>query len=410
MQMSTIMSSNLVDGGFIDAVKDHPITFDWIAKDTTNITAWFRRRRWREYDGIFMFTRIIPDAHIAAVEDVIPIVLLRNERPSLPLNTVSHDETSFGVMLTEHLADEGHASIGFITPYTGDYVKERFLGYRSVLRSRGLPERSDWVIGCTMDGDPDPARSSRIHAQTAAYAAQNARAFVELKERPTAVICAADQCALTLRDEAAKAGLRVPGDIAIASVNDIIDDRDGEWRNTGLTTIRQNGWGLAYYGTEMLIDIIDGRRPRRAQRVLIPPKLIVRRSSLKRSLAPSAADDFEFRRSMTDFIARNFTKDNLLSAAAGFNGVSEGYLLKKFHRVFGMKFGAYVIDARLTYAGFLIRNTARTAVSILFESGFKTEKTFYTSFRKKFGASPAEYRQEHQRSDRQKSFPARDRT
>ena len=70
-----------------------------------------------------------------------------------------------------------------------------------------------------------------------------------------------------------------------------------------------------------------------------------------------------------------------------------------FHRAFSQAFGLtphqYLTRHRLARAAHLLRGSGRSVTEICFEAGFESPGSFSTLFRRYFGLSPREFRQQH---------------
>ena len=74
------------------------------------------------------------------------------------------------------------------------------------------------------------------------------------------------------------AGLKVPDDVAVIGAGDIAL---GDLLRVPLSTVSWSREEQGRAAAQLLLDRIDGdgQRPRRPQRLVIPPRLVVRRSS-----------------------------------------------------------------------------------------------------------------------------------
>jgi LacI family transcriptional regulator len=88
------------------------------------------------------------------------------------------------------------------------------------------------------------------------------------------VACANDQMAIGVMREFQRAGVRVPGGVAVTGFDDIFPGRIVE---PALTTVGQPSRDLGALAATRLLERIDGRAgPPRAE--LLPTELVVRRS------------------------------------------------------------------------------------------------------------------------------------
>ena len=384
-----------IDTGLIAAVRDFSIEIEWISFEE-GIRAFLAREGYRDYDGILgAIVRGERDDWLT-LQEKRPFVACGEFVPFSRLNYVENDDVMSGRLITEHFIDEGHVSIGFMSPYPHAWAQGRYDGYIGTLREHGMEPVREHIFGMDcLTGTLDPVFVGFTHQRFPEIATMYVERLLSLGTRPSAVVCANDNTAKFIIAAMKERGLRVPEDIALAGVDDAIERGNNRWRTSKLTSVRQDGYARGYWSVGLLVDIIEGRRNRDGQSIEVPPRLIIRETSLKRSLSTAGRTALAFRRAVTDYIEMNFARDNVLPAVARHVGASKEYFLKKFHRTTGMKFGAYLNDLRLTKAAFFVKDTTRTMVDILYDVGFSTEKTFYLSFRRKFGCSPQTYRARH---------------
>ena len=150
--------------------------------------------------------------------------------------SVRIDEVAAGRAVTRHLLDLGHRRIGFIGgPADHGGAARRYQGYAEALAERGLAVEPDLLA----PGD---------FAFAGGLAA--AQTFLGQAERPTAIFASNDYMALGAMSAALRAGLSVPGDLAVAG----FDDSEGARQSWPLlTTVRQPMEAMGEVAAELLI-------------------------------------------------------------------------------------------------------------------------------------------------------------
>jgi AraC-like DNA-binding protein len=73
-------------------------------------------------------------------------------------------------------------------------------------------------------------------------------------------------------------------------------------------------------------------------------------------------------------------------------GCSRRHLGRLFHKHFGASVGALRTDLRLLKAVYLLRNPAAKIVNVAHESGFNHLGLFHSTFKRRFGSTPAQWR------------------
>ena len=102
--------------------------------------------------------------------------------------------------------------------------------------------------------------------------------LLALKPRVDAVFAANDPAAIGAMKAIWDAGLKVPDDVAVIGAGDITF---GDLLRVPLSTVSWSRDDLGRAAAQLLFDRIDGegKLPGRPQRVIIPPRLVARRSS-----------------------------------------------------------------------------------------------------------------------------------
>jgi DNA-binding LacI/PurR family transcriptional regulator len=162
-----------------------------------------------QVDGLIVISSRAPEryARFGDEGERVPLVLLNNEQPGPNIYSVRMDNEAGAREAVTYLHALGHRRIGFVAgPEGGRSSRERLSGYRQGIRACGL-DASDELIrhgaGLPEDG----------------HAALDA--FLRLAQPPTAVLCYNDLTALGLLAAAARAGLRVPGDLSVVGYDNI---------------------------------------------------------------------------------------------------------------------------------------------------------------------------------------------
>lgn len=179
----------------------------------------------------------------------------------------------------DYLTGLGHTRIGFLGPeYKLDDWKrpapeERRRHFISLLEGRGLLDRS-LLVDAPMD-----ARAAG--AALGVFLASG-------RPRPTALLCANEECAIGAVRALGEAGLSVPGEISLVSFN---DTPLSELVDPPLTSVSVPAAEMARTAVRLLCERAN-RGERGAvrtlpQKVVVPPALVVRGSACeKREIAP----------------------------------------------------------------------------------------------------------------------------
>ena len=197
------------------------------------------------------------------------MVLDRSPDPTIPAFRV--DNQVVGFLATDHLLRLGHRRIAFLSVHGTHPLDEvatskadRYHGYRHALSEAGAPFEPAYVLQCRRGEGPTLTTGRELM-----------RALLALPEpRPTAAFTANDLMALGALRALREAGARVPEELALVGIGGI---ELGAYAAPALTTIEHPRADLARLAVEALFDLLDGRAPPEAERVL-PVRLLVRES------------------------------------------------------------------------------------------------------------------------------------
>src|SRR3954467_7772432 len=220
--------------------------------------------RSRQVDGI-----VLASAHGSANDDLLTqmtaggtglVMIDRDDHPKVECHRVLTDDERVGLLATNHLLDLGRRAIAHIGGPDIAHAKRRERGWRDALRERGItPAPECFVPAGFMDSDGHRAMKRLLSVRPAI----------------DAVFAANDPAAIGAMKAIWEAGLRVPDDVAIVGVGDIAL---GDLLRVPLTTVGWSRRDQGRHAAELLLGSLEGAFDR-PQRVVMPPRLIVRESS-----------------------------------------------------------------------------------------------------------------------------------
>ena len=209
---------------------------------------------------------ILPPEPRAELEALVargyPFVVV-DPRTAVPPGMVSVSAAHFSGAraVTRHLIELGHRRIGVVTgpPYwrTRD---DRVGGHLAALAEAGVL------------GDQELMRYGEPATKTGVQAGGE---LLELRPRPTAVVCFNDKVAVGVMEAAAARGLRVPEELSVTGFDDIDVSRATTPR---LTTVRQPLQEMGRTAVTMLMRQLDGH-PHEALSMELETRLVVREST-----------------------------------------------------------------------------------------------------------------------------------
>jgi DNA-binding LacI/PurR family transcriptional regulator len=206
----------------------------------------------------------------------LPVVFI-DRSPGRRFAAVDLDEEGGTRAVVEHLLALGHRRLGIVTLDAGngrnsgpiDAERRRQLGFAVVRR------RLDAALGALAAAgvDPDSVPVCEPAHNVPADGERAAAWLLGRTPRPTALVCQSDQLAIGAFAAARRAGLAVPGDVSITGFDDI--DAAAE-SIPPLTTVRQPLRERGRHAGELILALLDGRRPRS---VCLSTELVVREST-----------------------------------------------------------------------------------------------------------------------------------
>jgi LacI family transcriptional regulator len=230
-------------------------------------------------DGLLVVEEALPAGQVEALARRLPVVTIAGGAGGPGADAVRVDNARGMRALAAHLIDgHGYRRLAFAAgPADAPDAVERLAAFCAAVR-----DRAGGQVRADVDAGPGPAGAGAgaavdvVPGGDFSEASGRAAATVLLARaaHPDAVACANDQMAIGAMREFQRAGVRVPGDVAVTGFDDIFP---GRFVEPALTTVGQPSRDLAALAATRLLERIDGRAgPPRAE--LLPTELVVRRS------------------------------------------------------------------------------------------------------------------------------------
>jgi DNA-binding LacI/PurR family transcriptional regulator len=231
-------------------------------------------------DGIIWAVPEVGENHGWVTEDslglAIPIVYITME-PRSEISAVSIDNYMGGRLAMSHLLEQGYEHIAHLSgPLDWWEARQRKAAWRDALTEAGLEARDEhWAEGNWSSES-------------------GARAFEELLSRypeMDSIFVGNDQMALSVIQVARQRGLWVPKDIGIVGFDDL---PESAYFCPPLTTIQQDQYSVARTAVREIVNTIEAGwselEPESPRNIVLPPKLLVRESSLFRGTWPKGGE------------------------------------------------------------------------------------------------------------------------
>ncbi len=221
----------------------------------------------RQVDGLILASVREP-SDVALFQELkersVPYVLIDRKFPGIDANFVGIDDRAMGAMATEHLIQNGCTRIAHLRGPEVSTALLRLRGYQDALKRRSLPVRGSYIAG----GQGDDVTG---------YEAM--KKLLTLQPRPDGVFCYNDPIAAGAMKAVLEAGLGVPSDVAILGCGNM---HYSDLFQVPLTTIDQRSSEMGAKAAEILLSLIDSKRPRRSRTILLSPAIVSRQSSAHR--------------------------------------------------------------------------------------------------------------------------------
>ena len=189
------------------------------------------------------------------------VMIDRDDHPAVKCDRVVTDDVAVGRLAASHLVEQGRQAIAHIMGPPIVHAKRRADGYKAALKKLGVRTRTEWIVrGGFMEADGYRAMTK----------------LLALTPRIDAVFAANDPSAIGAMKAIWDAGRRIPEDIAIVGAGDIAL---GDLLRVPLTTVSWSRDEQGKQAAKLLLDRIGPEPSDRFRSVVIPPRLIVRRSS-----------------------------------------------------------------------------------------------------------------------------------
>lgn len=221
-------------------------------------------------DGIILMTSMVHDSSIHELQRMnFPFVVVGRPTNDEKINWVDNNNVSVAKELTEHLIVQGCRRIAFIGLSRSYIVHlDRFEGYKAALMENDIQFDENLVVEGEFMSDVGNEWLER---------------FSEQGIKPDGIIASDDLIAFGIMKLLAKHRLKVPEDIAVGSFNNV---PLSEFSSPTLTSVDVDAYGLGANAFELLFNCINSNY-KSFNRAIIPAKIVVRNSSLRKDAARS---------------------------------------------------------------------------------------------------------------------------
>jgi DNA-binding LacI/PurR family transcriptional regulator len=205
----------------------------------------------------------------------LPIVFFDRITEELSTHKVICDNFKSAYNATVHLLEQGYTRIAvLVTAAHLSIAQERIAGYKQALLDYNIEPADEYIRTCEAGGF--------IHNEVE----RETLALLDLKPRPDAIVGLSDKLTVGVLRILKNKHIRIPEDIALLgfSNSDLT-----ELLNPSLTTVRQPAFEMGEIATDLLIQLIESKRPTKDfQRQVLETELIVGESSMRKKVKAKA--------------------------------------------------------------------------------------------------------------------------
>lgn len=335
-------------------------------------------RRWHG-DGILV--RIGDRRMLRAVLATgMPTVDLRGVVPGLGVPFIGVDNRAVADMAADHLLERGLSHFGFCGLPAGVHPQ--------------MDERREYFVErMRRSGHEVRVYATKAGPRTAWDREQDRlAAWVARLPKPVGIMTCHDDRGLQVLDACQSAGVAVPDEVALISVDD--DELLCGMFTPQLTSIDVNPERIGYRAAELLDRMMGGESPP-AEPLLLPPRGV----ALRQSTDTLAVDDPEIAAALRHIRGRaceGLRVEDLLRSIP----VSRSVLERRFRALVDRSPKAEITRVQLERAKGLLSESHLTIDAVAARSGFRDARYLCDVFARKVGMTPGAYREQTRRAPR----------
>jgi LacI family transcriptional regulator len=201
-------------------------------------------------------------------EQKTPYILIDRRFHGVHANFVGVDDEALGALATSHLIEQGCRRVAHIRGSEVSTAVGRVEGYRRALAVYNLTPLPGHIVSLGTSGDH--------RGEKGGYEA--AKRLLATDPRPDGIFCFNDPSALGAMRAILEAGVRIPEDLAVIGCGNV---SYSDFLRVPLSSVDQGSESIGSHTAELALKIARRKAPLRPRTELIPPRLVVRASSLR---------------------------------------------------------------------------------------------------------------------------------
>ncbi len=198
-----------------------------------------------------------------------PIVFFDRVSDEIETHKVVADNYTGAYNATQHLIKTGFTKIAHISsaPHLSISI-ERLNGYKAALKDNNIPLNESYLKNCNHGGMIYKELETTV------------KNLMNLKDKPQAIFSAGDKLTISCLTALNALKIKVPEDVALIGFS---NTPIGDLINPSLSSIKQPAFEMGQKATELLISIIESKKPIiEFEKIELKTELIVRASSNKK--------------------------------------------------------------------------------------------------------------------------------
>lgn len=201
----------------------------------------------------------------------LPIVFFDRITEEMNTHLVTVDNFNSAYKATNHLIENGFKKIACLTNSAHLSIsKERIAGYTKALEEHSFTINEDYIKYCSHGGLLSDETEKAMEE------------LFSLEERPDAIIGLSDRLTTGALRFLQKKGIMIPEEMGLMG---FANGEFTEFLNPSLSIVRQPAFEMGQTATELLLQVIESKRPvKEFTKKVLETELIVRNSTTKRSI------------------------------------------------------------------------------------------------------------------------------
>lgn len=241
------------------AERGYDLLFFTLTKDLRGHHSYIDLCRQRQVEGAVFIGVASDDPHLEEISrSPLPVSVIDYPIDGPLVGKVGSDSCRGIALALEHFWSQGHTRLGFLTgPPTAPVAVERLECFLKL----SMEKHPGWT--------PPLFKGNFTRASGEAAASH----YLELTEKPTAVMAANDLMALGFMQALQSRGLRIPDDVSLIGYDNAVTSG---YAQPGLTTVAQPAEDMGAGAVDLVADLIEGKKT--DLRKIYVPRLVVRGS------------------------------------------------------------------------------------------------------------------------------------